>query len=106
MVKILPNGENPDIDKFALMLLPKREGGNEEMIGFVGTNRYKEQGMEVGYVINRAYWGKGFATEGMRLFLEMYWEMPGKLHLTFNSKIQLPLIPRRWYFRTVICSIA
>lgn len=111
--KILPNEENPDIEKFALMLLPVPdssspspsssdlrdpspgagkgegeheawEGGSEregEMIGFVGTNRYKEQGMEVGYVINRRYWGKGFATEGLRLFLDMYWELPQRKYI-------------------------
>ncbi|KAK0110289.1 hypothetical protein ONS96_001908 [Cadophora gregata f. sp. sojae] len=137
--RILPNEENPDIEKFALMLLPasgseteqsqaqttvfietekcqnaedgsrgdgesqleegntgkgedgegKEKGNRErnergdrkekagEMVGFVGTNRYKEQGMEVGYVIHRRYWGRGFATEGLKLFLEMYWGLEG-----------------------------
>ncbi|PVH80165.1 hypothetical protein DL98DRAFT_491923 [Cadophora sp. DSE1049] len=114
--KILPNEENPDIEKFALMLLPtpnsssssnpfdpsqtqiqtteSKEDGegaekrgerrgerNGEMIGFVGTNRYKEQGMEVGYVINRRYWGMGFATEGLRLFLDMYWNLPQRKYI-------------------------
>lgn len=91
LLKILPNEENPDIEKFAMMLIPEnceasqKEGegdGNEEegkteMVGFVGTNRYKESGMEVGYVINRRFWGRGFATEGLRMFLDMYWEMSG-----------------------------
>lgn len=53
------------------------EEGKTEMVGFVGTNRYKESGMEVGYVINRRFWGRGFATEGLRMFLDMYWEMSG-----------------------------
>lgn len=85
--KILPNEENPDIEKFALMLLPTEEESEAprgEMVGFVGTNRYKEQGMEVGYVINRRYWGLGYATEGLRLFLDMYWGLPRTFtHLSY-----------------------
>jgi len=105
--KILPNEENLDIEKFALMLLPildqspgskqeleegERDGQKGEMVGFVGTNRYKEQGMEVGYVINRRYWGLGYATEGLRLFLNMYWGLPRKL--LFLSRL---LIPSRYH---------
>ncbi|KAH7308769.1 GNAT domain-containing protein [Rhexocercosporidium sp. MPI-PUGE-AT-0058] len=85
LLKILPNEENPDIEKFAMMLIPEEgraERGEGEMVGFVGTNRYKEQGMEVGYVINRRFWGRGFATEGMRLFLDMYWAMDERKYIT------------------------
>ncbi|KAH9224962.1 GNAT domain-containing protein, partial [Leptodontidium sp. 2 PMI_412] len=95
LLKILPNEENPDIEKFAMMLIPENceasqkegeGGGNEEegkmeMVGFVGTNRYKESGMEVGYVINRRFWGRGFATEGLRMFLDMYWEMSERKYI-------------------------
>jgi RimJ/RimL family protein N-acetyltransferase len=81
------------IDKFALLLKSdgrdedgegEEEGEREEkgkklkMIGFVGTNRWCEQGLEVGYCLNRAYWGRGYITEGFRAFLEIFWELPGK----------------------------
>lgn len=93
----MPNDENPDIEKFALMLLPigsqaqgEGEGQKGEMVGFVGTNRYKEQGMEVGYVINRRFWGMGYATEGLRLFLDMYWELPRtSTHLSCQTYLGL-----------------
>lgn len=93
----MPNEENPDIEKFALMLFPtgsqaqgEGEGQKGEMVGFVGTNRYKEQGMEVGYVINRRYWGMGYATEGLRLFLDMYWELPRtSTHLSSQTYLGL-----------------
>ena len=107
-VRVIDNyAKNLDIEKFALMLLPildqspgskqeleegERDGQKGEMVGFVGTNRYKEQGMEVGYVINRRYWGLGYATEGLRLFLNMYWGLPRKL--LFLSRL---LIPSRYH---------
>jgi RimJ/RimL family protein N-acetyltransferase len=75
---ILPTPETHDIDKFALLL---KDSGNEKgelkMIGFVGTNRWCEQGMDVGYCMNISYWGHGYATEGMRAFLKLFWELPG-----------------------------
>jgi RimJ/RimL family protein N-acetyltransferase len=83
------------IDKFALLLKDsgsdrdgEGEGGEEgakekkgkrlKMIGFVGTNRWCEQGLEVGYCLNRAYWVRGYITEGFRAFLEIFWELHGK----------------------------
>ncbi len=57
---VLPNPEWPNIDKFAIMLPGKGEGEGEmgdKMVGFVGTNRVKEQGMEVGYCMNIQYVG-------------------------------------------------
>jgi RimJ/RimL family protein N-acetyltransferase len=95
---------DPGIDKFALLLKDSGsdsnidgEGGEEgegeggegeagkgegkglKMIGFVGTNRWCEQGLEVGYCLNRGYWGKGFITEGFRAFLEIFWGLSGTL---------------------------
>jgi len=57
------------------------ENSDHECVGMVGTNRMSRQGMEVGYCLNIAYWGKGFATEGLKAFLEIYWELPGKLSI-------------------------
>jgi RimJ/RimL family protein N-acetyltransferase len=55
-----------------------KEGANEEETGMVGTNRWCKQGMEVGYCMNVRYWGKGYATEGFRAFLELFWGLPGE----------------------------
>jgi RimJ/RimL family protein N-acetyltransferase len=48
------------------------------MIGMVGTNRWSQHGMETGYCMNYAYWGQGYGGEAFRLFLQLYWTLPGK----------------------------
>jgi RimJ/RimL family protein N-acetyltransferase len=77
---------DPGIDKFALLLKGvdgdgdgegERDGKGLKMIGFVGTNRWCEQGLEVGYCLNRRYWGKGFVTEGFGEFLRVFWGLSG-----------------------------
>jgi hypothetical protein len=76
----LPSAENQEIDKFAIMLKSppgKREGEGDKMIGIVGTNRWSEQGMETGYCINIEEWGKGYASEAFKAFLEWFWGLPG-----------------------------
>ncbi|KAN0119409.1 acyl-CoA N-acyltransferase [Hyaloscypha variabilis] len=83
---ILPTEENWDIDKYALLLKGERnegggEGANEEETGMVGTNRWCKQGMEVGYCMNVRYWGKGYATEGFRAFLELFWGLPERKNI-------------------------
>jgi RimJ/RimL family protein N-acetyltransferase len=71
---ILPTEETWDVDKYALLLKNgKNEKGDLKMVGFVGTNRWCEQGMEVGYCLNISFWGKGYITEGFKAFLELYW---------------------------------
>lgn len=92
MVSMLPNAEQPDIDKFAIMLLstPSQIGkGAEEMeqdkkpkmIGLVGTNRWCKEGegtgLETGYCLNNKYWGMGYATEALSMFLKYYWTLSG-----------------------------
>ena len=32
--------------------------------------------MEVGYCLNREYCNRGFATEGMKAFLDIFWTLP------------------------------
>ncbi|KAM3076318.1 hypothetical protein ACMFMG_007138 [Clarireedia jacksonii] len=89
MTKLLPaeqGGEEGGIDKFAVMLREEGGEGSEggkaaetnsnskpKMIGFIGTNRPSPQGLEFGYCINYDYWGKGYATEAARMFLDTYW---------------------------------
>ena len=106
MPKVLNSAAQPDIDKWAILLRPEfvssssveqstpsssippsttrspdaRVDGDETgvFIGVVGTNRWSDQGMETGYSLNRAYWGKGFATEAFQGFLKMYWTIAGR----------------------------
>ena len=78
--------DNPDIDKFAILLRPVEGNmqpwvnakGRPKMIGMVGTNRFSDQGLETGYCINLKYWGKGYAGEGFKGFLDLFWTLPGE----------------------------
>ena len=82
----LPSLENPDIDKYAILLKPIEENpkpwvngkGKPKMIGMTGTNRYSDEGMETGYCLNIAYWGRGYAGEAFRGFLECFWNLDGE----------------------------
>jgi len=106
MEYLLPNEENPDIDKsappsfppvtpnpysrlshrFAILLRPVEanpqpwlnEKRKPKMIGLVGTNRWSKEGMETGYCVNIKYWGKGYAGEAFPAFLKLFWAFPGK----------------------------
>ena len=81
----LPNAENPNIDKYAILLRPIPENpephlnvkGKPKMIGLTGTNRMSPQGLENGYCLNLKYWGKGYATEAYAAFLQLYWGLTG-----------------------------
>jgi RimJ/RimL family protein N-acetyltransferase len=85
-VSQLPSVEIPDIDKYAILLKPIEENpqpwvnrtGSPKMIGMVGTNRYSDEGLETGYCVNIAYWGKGYAGEAFRGFLELFWSLEGR----------------------------
>ncbi|KAH8811469.1 N-acetyltransferase-like protein [Xylogone sp. PMI_703] len=80
MLWALPNEQNPDIDKFAILLRPSEqdEGASPVVIGMVGTNRESPQGLETGYFMNSKYWGKGYATEAFKAFLDMYWTLENR----------------------------
>lgn len=41
------------------------------MIGFVGVIRTTPH--ELGYMLHHEYWGQGFASEAVALFLPLYW---------------------------------
>jgi RimJ/RimL family protein N-acetyltransferase len=83
MLSQLPLPDNPDIDKFAILLRPVEENakpwtnkqGKPKMIGMTGTNRWSHQGMETGYFMNVDYWGKGYASEAFAGFLQLFWSL-------------------------------
>jgi len=66
--------EEAALDRYFIVLKDENK-----VIGMIGTNRWSQQGMEVGYCVNINYWGKGYATEALKAFLEMFWNLPGKL---------------------------
>ncbi|KAF7952032.1 uncharacterized protein EAE97_001529 [Botrytis byssoidea] len=56
----------------------EREGQEIEMIGIIGISHKPEN---VGYKIHPDHWGKGYMTEALRLFVEMFWTLEEKKSL-------------------------
>lgn len=92
----MPSPENPDIDKYAILLRPMEGNpepylnaqGRPKMIGMVGTNRYSDEGLETGYCINLKYWGKGYAGEAFAGFLELFWSSENRKEVKqLNAKL-------------------
>ncbi|PQE04879.1 hypothetical protein CJF30_00004666 [Rutstroemia sp. NJR-2017a BBW] len=82
MLERLPHAEKPWIENYAILLRPDPASGHENgngpakprFIGAVGVIRFEEgSGAEVGYGIHPEYQRKGYATEALRLFVELYW---------------------------------
>ncbi|KAA8569429.1 hypothetical protein EYC84_001065 [Monilinia fructicola] len=53
----------------------EREGNDMIMIGIIGTSHTPAN---IGYKIHPNYWGKGYMTEALRLFVEMFWDLEEK----------------------------
>jgi len=50
-----------------------------KMIGVVGTTRNTPTAAEVGYGLHCDYWRKGYGSEAVRLFIDVYWASGSKL---------------------------
>lgn len=51
--------------------LEQRKKGKLRMIGVIGIVREQE----IGYRIHPDFWGKGFMSEALNMFIEMFWGM-------------------------------
>ncbi|PMD33337.1 acyl-CoA N-acyltransferase [Hyaloscypha variabilis F] len=51
--------------------LDQRKAGKLRMIGVIGIVREQE----IGYRIHPDFWGKGFMSEALKMFIEMFWGM-------------------------------
>ena len=73
-----PTAEQPWNRRWAIILRSRSdmvgsESGGEKMIGVIGTPRKAD----IGYKLHPDYWGKGYMSEALKLFLEMWWGMEG-----------------------------
>ena len=51
------------------------------MIGVIGIVREQE----IGYRIHPDFWGKGFMSEALKMFIEMFWGMESMLLPSFPT---------------------
>jgi ribosomal-protein-alanine N-acetyltransferase len=62
----------------------QRKAGQLRMIGAIGIVREQE----IGYRLHPDFWGKGFMTEALAMFIEMWWGM--------KSIFSALLCPEKW----------
>ena len=67
----------PDVDNYAILLRQYDNSAleaypSQRMIGTVGVIR---QPPELGYMMHPDFWGKGYASEAVQLFLQFYWQL-------------------------------
>lgn len=68
-----PTPDKPWNQRWAIMLKGLKEDEKPKMIGVVGIVREAE----LGYRIHPDFWGKGFMSEALTMFLEMWWALQG-----------------------------
>jgi len=76
MIARIPTPEASLIENYAILLKPLVASARDQkpkMIGIVGTTRNTPTAAEVGYGLHCDYWGKGYASEAVRLFIDVYW---------------------------------
>ena len=90
---------------------PREPHGRQELIGWNGLQFLPETGeIEVGYLLSKAHWGKGFATEGGLASLEFGFQALGleniiaivhpgnKASIRVIEKLGMSLVDRTNYF--------
>ncbi|KUJ23265.1 uncharacterized protein LY89DRAFT_663718 [Mollisia scopiformis] len=80
--------ENPNLDKFAIIIKPQfdafhteERGTQPRMIGICGT---LGEGAEIMYMLDHHYWRKGYATEALNSLVGpegTFWKFPNRKHI-------------------------
>ena len=77
-----PTPERPWNKRWAILLRPDpstpppEENQKPRMIGVVGTPRESE----VAYKLHPDYWGKGYMSEALAMFIKLFWQLEGQNH--------------------------
>jgi ribosomal-protein-alanine N-acetyltransferase len=75
----MPTPEKPWNRRYAILLRPDPSRpppeGNQKpkMIGILGTPRE----FEVAYKLHPDYWGKGYMSEALAMFIKIFWQLEG-----------------------------
>jgi ribosomal-protein-alanine N-acetyltransferase len=65
--------EDPSSEKVGVVdeTFKQRDAGKLRMIGIIGIVREQE----IGYKLHPDFWGKGYMSEALAMFIEMWWGM-------------------------------
>lgn len=72
MSGLLPEN-NPEGLNYAVSILPEGENEQPQMIGIVGVYSTSPSA-ELGYTFHPSAWGRGYATESILAFIELFWK--------------------------------
>ena len=75
MANRMSTPEKPWLENYARILKDSvsEHTGKPKVIGSVGTPRDGPAGAEIGYGLYPDYWGKGYMSEALKLFIGIYW---------------------------------
>jgi RimJ/RimL family protein N-acetyltransferase len=68
---------NPDVEVYAILLKPDQnkiedDNNNNNIIGVIGTHKTDPTPVELSYILHPSAWGKGYATEALREYVQHY----------------------------------
>ena len=76
-----PTPEKPWMEIYAILLkssVASNTSDKPRMIGTCGVPRSESLGAEMGYGIHPDFWGAGYMSEALKLFISLYWG-PGSM---------------------------
>jgi hypothetical protein len=102
----IPTPEKPYVEVYAVLLKPLTVEADlkAKMIGTVGAPRNEPAGAEIGYGLHPDFWGKGYMSEAVKLFIGLYWS-PGSSSSPFMHMRQPAVEVLNLLMAMTICSL-
>lgn len=88
MLDRLPSPEKPWSKCYVILLKPSTPDKVGEVIGRISFPRISPDGQipEIGYGFHSDHWGRGYASEAVGLFVDMYWAEESTVAGSFTPK--------------------